>query len=123
MLPRMLYVDNFYTSPILFSHLVEVVITATGTFRTNRKNIPPEVLGIKSALERKSVCRGTGYYYQPRNSHCVYICWRDNRVVTVMSTTHPGHSEFNVSRKQVNKKAGTVTIIEIPRPVAVEQYN
>ena len=34
------YVDNFYSSPVLFDNLFKVGIAATGTFGTNRKEIP-----------------------------------------------------------------------------------
>lgn len=37
---RVLYVDNFYTSPHLFEDLYERGIFASGTVRTNRKNFP-----------------------------------------------------------------------------------
>ena len=45
----------------------------------------------------------------------------DKRVVMVMSTAHPGHSERKVQRKVV--EGGKMSIVEIPQPVAVEMYN
>ena len=41
------YVDNFYSSPTLFDSLLKLGITATGTFRTNRKEIPKDVIALK----------------------------------------------------------------------------
>ena len=38
-----LYVDNFYTSPILFSHLYEQGTGACGTLRVNRKHVPESI--------------------------------------------------------------------------------
>ena len=84
-----LYCDNFYSSPTLFQALLSLEIRATGTFRTNRKEIPSDVLSLKSHLE-KSV-RGTGYYIRDGSTQIVYCMWKDTRVVSVMSTCHPGH--------------------------------
>ena len=41
---RTLYVDNYYTSPDLFTHLKDNATLACGTMRVNRKNGPPKEL-------------------------------------------------------------------------------
>ena len=69
------YLDNFYSSPELFDHLLECGITATGTFRANRRGLPADVLVLKAALDKPQVSRGTGYYIQKSNSSTVYTCW------------------------------------------------
>ena len=117
------YVDNFYSSPDLFTHLLEYSITATGTLRTNRRGVPGDVVVLKEALDKRSVTRGTGYYIRDPESSIVYSCWRDKRVVTVMTTAHPGHSERSVERKVVDGETGKMTTLDIPRPVPVEMYN
>ena len=38
-----LYVGNFYTSPILFSHLYEQGTGACGTLQVNRKHVPDSI--------------------------------------------------------------------------------
>ena len=38
-----LYVDRFYTSPLLTSELYNVGITVTGTVQSNRRGMPKEV--------------------------------------------------------------------------------
>ena len=38
-----LYMDNFYTSPLLFRKLHEQGFEACGTLQLNRKGVPPEV--------------------------------------------------------------------------------
>jgi hypothetical protein len=68
-----LYINNFYSSPVLCDHLLGVGIAATGTFRTNRQGIPEEVSSMKAALEMK-VPRGTGYYLRPPAFRIVYTC-------------------------------------------------
>ena len=35
-----LYVDRYYTSPVLATELTKVGITVTGTLQTNRKGVP-----------------------------------------------------------------------------------
>ena len=43
------YVDNFYSSPDLFTHLLEYGITATGMLRTNQRGVPGDVIVLKEA--------------------------------------------------------------------------
>ena len=57
-----MFFDNFYTSPGLLTSLEELDIGATGTLRTNRRDIPESVLKLKKVLGRCDVPRGTGYY-------------------------------------------------------------
>ena len=63
--------------------------------------------------------RGTGYYVH--ESTTTYVCWRDVRVVTVITTAYPGHYEHHVTQKV--RKAGQIEMVDIPRPIAVEKYN
>ena len=118
-----LYVDNFYSSPDLFVDLRKSGITATGTFRSNRRGLPTEVVLLKAALEKAQVPRGAGYYYRDKKTNIVYCVWKDTRVVSVMSTCHPGHhSEIMVSRSCTGADGKRMTT-EIPRPIPIEQYN
>ena len=57
-----LYCDNFYSSPALFSHLLTLGITATGTVRVNRRGIPHAVAELKNFLSKRSTSREKGYY-------------------------------------------------------------
>ena len=68
---------------------------------------------MKRLLEKAD--RGTGYYI--RTSSTVYVCWRDVRVVTIISTACFGHSKGTVMRQV---KGGKVTV---PVPLAVVKYN
>lgn len=49
-----LYVDRFYTSPLLSSELTMVGITVTGTVQCNREGLPKDV-----TVKRKREARGT----------------------------------------------------------------
>ena len=86
-----LYCDNFYSSPALFEALNQFGITATGSFRSNRWGILSEVISLKSALEKRQVPWGTGYYIRDKET---VACGRT--LVSVMSTCHPGHQSENL---------------------------
>jgi len=116
-----LYCDNYYSSPVLFDDLRQHGILATGTFRTNRRGLPSEVVSLKDALLK--VPRGTGYYIQDSETDIVYCVWKDTRVVSVMSTCHPGHQSPNLVSRNCLGADGKRTTMEIPRPIAIEKYN
>ena len=102
---------------------MEVGIRATGTLRINRRGIPDAVVQLKTFLEQKSFHRGSGYYHRPNNLPIVYVCWKDVRVVKVISTAYPGHSEHSVPRKIFNCDTGRKEEVSIPRPIAIDKYN
>ena len=58
-----LFIDNFYTSPVLLEKQLEYGIVGTGTLNVTRRNVPREVVAMKKAVEKHSVPRGTGYYF------------------------------------------------------------
>lgn len=68
------FVDNFYTSQILFQHLLSVEVCATGTLRTDRRGVPPAVVQLKTHMQTTKVSRGTGYYYREGDSPVVLLC-------------------------------------------------
>ena len=50
-----LFIDNFYTRPVLVQKLEEVGIRTTGTLQTSRQNVPEEVQQLKMALKSKRI--------------------------------------------------------------------
>ena len=110
-----MFTDHYYSSPSLFESLLGVGIRATGTLRTSRVGVPSSVVALKAVLAKKKTDRGTGYYV--RTSSTVYVCWKDVRVVTLISTAYLGHSEGTVSRRT---SAGKVAV-QVPLPVV--RYN
>ena len=104
----------------MFRELLSTEVYGTGTLRVNRKGIPEEVVALKKELEKRGVPREEGFYFV--DSPMVYVCWRDVKVVTLMSTAYPGHSEDNVTRK-ARDKDGKFQEVSIPRPVMVKVYN
>jgi hypothetical protein len=118
-----LYCDNFYSSPALFSHLLQFAITATGTVRINRRGIPSEVGEVKAIMSRRTTQRGQGYYVRERGSPIVYCCWHDNQVVCTMSTSFPGHAVNTINRKCKDRTTGVCSVQQVTIPLMIEQYN
>ena len=76
-----LYVDNFYTSPILFFHLYEQGTGACGTLRVNRKHVP-DTIKTGNPAKGNQIVVGNG----PQ----MVIKFHDRRQVTLCSTIHKG---------------------------------
>ena len=76
-----LYVDNFYTSPILFSDLYEQGTGACGTLRVNRKHVPDSIKKGNPAMGNQIVVS---------NGPLMVIKFHDGRQVTLCSTIHKG---------------------------------
>jgi hypothetical protein len=115
------YCDNFYTSPLLFTDLFSDGIPATGTLRTNRRGVPDIVKDMKTAMDSKRVQRGTGYYYREAGTPNVYVAWRDNKCVSMLTTAFPGHTTSTVRRRV--KESGTMEVKDVPIPTAISNYN
>ena len=116
------FFDNFYTSPTLINDLHDVGIGATGTLRLNRSGIPDAVKKLATALNKKDVARGTGYYIRERGSKLVYCCWKDNQCVTVLSTAYPGHT-VSTAKRRGKDQSGQFASIDVPLPSAIQHYN
>ena len=113
-----LYIDNFYTSPIL--DLYGLGVHVTGTLDCSRVGVPAEISDLKKQLARKSVSRGDGAYV--RDGVSVFAVWKDTKCVSVMSNEHPGHSESTVTRN-VKGDAGVNEKKDVPIPIIVYNYN
>ena len=75
---------------------------------------------LKDALSHFDVPRGTGFYI--RNQDDVYVCWRDNNCVCVMSNEYPGHQDGTVQRSGKNSQ-GVHEVVDVPLPSAIKHYN
>ena len=116
-----LYCDNFYSSPGLFEELHDDGIYATGTLRTDRKEVPKQIQQMKMALNKSDVSRGNGFYWREKDSKVVYCGWRDSKCVVMLSCAHPGHTEGTV-RRRVKTDNGT-EVLAVAIPVMIQQYN
>uniref|UniRef100_A0A8D0AC50 PiggyBac transposable element-derived protein domain-containing protein n=1 Tax=Sander lucioperca TaxID=283035 RepID=A0A8D0AC50_SANLU len=98
------FVDNFYTSPILFRDLLLKRIWACGTIRTNRIGFP------------RSSIRWI------RNDSLLFVQWRDTRDVFLCSTLHTAHAEDTVQRR-VKAADGQWQLKDVSVPPVVQDYN
>ncbi|KAL2085760.1 hypothetical protein ACEWY4_019080 [Coilia grayii] len=106
-----IYVDNFYTSAMLFSHLHHSKFGACGTVRERRLGFPQ---AQANALP-KSAVRGI------RENPLLYVKWKDTHDVTMCSTIHKAYRGEATKRR--SRKDGVWTTQAIPVPSAVKQYN
>ena len=118
-----IYIDNFYTSPVLLEHLLDYGIVATGTLNVSRKNVPSEVVTLKKAVEKRNITRGTGYYFRCPESDITYCVWHDTKTVTLASTAFPGHSESTVVRRVKDRASGICSAQDVPCPLMLAKYN
>ncbi|GFR61629.1 PiggyBac transposable element-derived protein 4-like [Elysia marginata] len=106
---RTLYVDNYNTSPNLFSHLEENSTLACGTMRQNRKNGPHKNMAPKLKKGDKTVNILT-------DGNLNYIHFMDWKEVRVLTTAHGANSIYT-------GKTNLVTKEPIVKFEAVHQYN
>ena len=110
-----LFVDNFYSSPQLFSDLYDKGCMATGTVRENRKGFPT---GLANSMTKKEV-RGSIRWFRKEN--LVFLKWRDTKDVCALSTCYAASGEDRTQRK--TKVNGQFQTLNIPIPPVLKNYN
>ncbi|KAG0716092.1 PiggyBac transposable element-derived protein 3 [Chionoecetes opilio] len=90
-----IFADNFFTSLEIIRYLKDMHCRYTGTARDNRIGKPP-VKAIKE-MEKKAVPRGTCDYVTSDDG-ILALRWKDNRVVTLLSTDMGVDPMSSVSR-------------------------
>ncbi|KAF7646266.1 hypothetical protein LDENG_00190600 [Lucifuga dentata] len=103
-----LYVDNFYTSPALFTKLSAKGLCACGTIRQTSNNDVP-----------KKAVRGDLRWL--RKDSLLFVKWKSTREVTLCSTFHTAYTGKTVRRRV--KEAGRWQVRDIPTPDVVIDYN
>jgi len=100
-----LYVDNWYSSPTLFQHLLSLATGACGTMRANRKGMT------------KFTCKMTkGEVEFKENGAQLAVKWHDKRDVHVLTTVHP-------TGMAATGKLDHITRQPKMKPVCVLEYN
>ncbi|XP_067113917.1 piggyBac transposable element-derived protein 4-like [Osmerus mordax] len=100
-----LYVDNWYTNPTLFQHLLSLGTGACGTVRANRKGMPAFTSKMsKGDVEFKE------------NGNQLAVKWHDKREVHLLSTIHK-------STMSPTKKRDYTTGEKRIKPTCVVEYN
>ncbi|XP_039659987.1 piggyBac transposable element-derived protein 4-like [Perca fluviatilis] len=110
------FVDNFYTSPILFRDLLLKRIWACGTIRTNRIGFPRSKVNILVSKSPRGSIRWI------RNGSLLFVQWRDTRDVFLCSTLHRAHAEDTVQRR-VKGADGQWQLKDVSVPPVVKDYN
>lgn len=106
-----IYMDNFFSSPKLFSDLYVEDIYCCGTVRSNRKGMPESIRSCK--LKNRG-----DYKIMQKNELCA-TTWKDKKnLFFFLSINCDPQEKIHVQRKQ---KDGTVK--DAPCPVICQQYN
>ena len=99
-----LYIDNFYTSPVLADNLAQKQTDCVGTLRLNRREVPKVIKETKlkkgetvSAFRQKSMV----------------LKWKDKKDVSILSTFHDNAMVNTVSRRGAQRS----------KPQAIANYN
>ncbi|XP_031729806.1 M-phase phosphoprotein 8 isoform X2 [Anarrhichthys ocellatus] len=111
----LLYTDNFYTSPALFTDLSKKNIGCCGTIRKHVTGFPQTQT---NNLPRKAE-RGDMRWI--RSGNLLFVKWMDMREVAMCSTVHQAYSGQTVRRKV--KEAGVWQKKSIPVPDSIVDYN
>lgn len=111
-----IFADNFFTSLEIVRYLKKRNWRYTGTARENRIGNPP-VKSIKE-MEKKAVPRGT-YDYRTSDDGILVVRWKDNKVVTLVSTdvgVEPISSVYRYCSDTKKKE-------EVSCPAVIKSYN
>ena len=105
-----IYMDNFFSSPKLFTDLYSEDVYCCGTVRGNRKGMPEAIKGCK--------LKNHGDYKIMQKNELCATAWKDKKTVFYLSTNADPTEMISVQRKQ---KDGSVK--DVPCPVVGQQYN
>ena len=103
--------DNYYTSPTLFTSLLQLEFGSCGTVRINRRGMPKEVTAAKlkkGDMTSREVQKGT-----------LALKWQDKQPVVMLSTIND--NSWVTKRRRTRLVAGGIE--EIEKPTMVEKYN
>lgn len=103
-----IYMDRFYTSPLVLKFLWEKKTNGVGTVMANRKGLPKQSV-VNCKLNK-------GEMTFARNGPQICIKWKDTRDVLLLSTVH------SADMKPVTVKARGGAIQKF-KPVAIIDYN
>ena len=107
--------DNFFTSPQLLRSLREKEIAATGTVQLNRVENTP----LKPIKEIEKLERGSAGVVIDDNAKIAFVRWKDNKVVTVISSKY-GLNPTAKTKRYIKEKKGRV---DIEQPQCIKKYN
>ena len=112
-----LFVDNFYSTLILFKDLFEKGVLATGTILDSRRSFPDALRNSKEWGKGKE----RGCMHWVRDPPCLVLQWVDNRVVSMITTVDNANDHVHATRKV--KNGGTWTEVRVQQPQIFKTYN
>lgn len=107
-----IYMDNYFSSPVLFEDLARFGLGACGTLRPNRLGVPQIIKDARLRREDPPICVRVG--------NLQYIAWQDKKQVTLLSSVHNDET-FPKIVKCRNPETNFER--QIIKPKAVEIYN
>ena len=108
-LNHIVYMDNFFSSVPLYTHLLSQGTYACGTFRRGRCGVPDEV--------SKAKLKNQGQFIQMQKGNLVASAWHDKRTVLILSTNSDPTAVCSVDR---HLKSGAA--IQVPCPESLKNY-
>ena len=107
-----IYMDNFFSSPTLFTELANRGTGACGTLRPNRVGTPPEIKAAK--LKKNDPPKFV------RNGNIMYIAWMDKKQVSLITSLH---NDAVMAKTVRCRDPANQNRREIQKPMAIEAYN
>lgn len=108
---HVVYMDNFYTSPDLVAELKLAGTGATGTVRSNRKHLPPN-------LKNVSLKKGEPAKYWSTD-HMTAFAWHDVKRVHVLSSI----DNIGTTSVQVHTNKDVSGFRNVDKPKSIVDYN
>ena len=112
-----LFIDNFYTSMQLLQDLWREGVAAMGTVSENRRGFPRGLRNSKQWAKGKE--RGSMRW--DRVGECLALQWKDNKVVSMLSTIDNANDVARVTRKA--KTDGVWREVDVTQPVVIQRYH
>jgi hypothetical protein len=115
------YMDNFYSSVPVFTHLAKMLVWSTGTIRTNRKFLDKKVT-IKKGDEAQIKKLPLGFQKYSSSGPLMYLAWYDKRPVHMLTNCHTNAQDtfithwYNAKKGEEGAVNGKV-LKEVPIPV------
>ena len=114
------YFDNFFTSgPLLDDLKSEYGILSCGTTMKNRTGYPVQ---FKSSDAKWAKAAKKGDMRWCREDPKLIVQWKDNKIITVVSTIHSGNASDTCTRRVKNRE-GKWERVTVRRPMAIREYN
>ena len=108
-----IFMDNFYTSPALFTDLQLRGFEACGTVRVNWRGLPESIRSVR--LQKGEIHSAT----ISDNDSILALKWKDKRDVTLLSIFH----DDSMVEKCRRTRAAEDGVEVIRKPTMVEDYN